>query len=644
MLPFDLQGGLPLSAARALMVGAVLSTFGALVFRVLVAPRACAPMTPEAVRVGKQRLLVVSQVSALAGLLAAILWLYLQAADMADAEGAARVLAALIPVLTRTLFGHVLGAQFAALLAASALIGVVDVAWRQRAALGMTTLAVALQAGHSHAYAMYGGASVLLGCDVVHLLAAGAWLGGLVPLLLWVRCAPPKTGASAARRFSPLGQGCIAALVLSATVQGWILVGTVPGLVGTAYGWMVLVKIGLFAVLLGFAAANRYRFAPALLHDRPVTAKTVLVRSIALQTGFAIAIVAAASVLSALPPAMHEQPAWPFPERFSLAAVNEDPDFLREVVQAGVLLAGAGLVLTLCVSARRFRLTACALAAVSVWFELPHLDLLLVTAYPTSFYRSPTGFAAAAIVSGQSVYAAHCVVCHGREGRGDGVAAKTLPVPAADLTAPHLWMHSDGELFWWLAHGILTPGGVQAMPGLATVLDDDQRWAAIDFIRARNAGGTLRATGGWTPPLLAPGFDLSCGTTYIALSGLRGRFVLLRFSQAPLSQVGFGHEPDRPRIGTAVSILAMPAGQAAPPDDCVSTDETVAPAYAIVSGVDVASLPGTEFLIDERGWLRAVHRAGTAPLWSAAALQAEIRLLRAHPVADAAVAPMKMPM
>ena len=29
--------------------------------------------------------------------------------------------------------------------------------------------------------------------------------------------------------------------------------------------------------------------------------------------------------------------------------------------------------------------------------------------------------------------------------------------PPADLTAEHLWAHSDGDLFWYISHGIEMP-------------------------------------------------------------------------------------------------------------------------------------------------------------------------------------------
>ena len=47
--------------------------------------------------------------------------------------------------------------------------------------------AVLLEAGHGHAFAMAHGPSALLVSQALDLLAAGAWLGGLMPLFIAVR-------------------------------------------------------------------------------------------------------------------------------------------------------------------------------------------------------------------------------------------------------------------------------------------------------------------------------------------------------------------------------------------------------------------------------------------------------------------------
>ena len=113
---------------------------------------------------------------------------------------------------------------------------------------------------------MEGGPSLLLFAGLLHLLAAGAWIGGLWPLLIVVR-GPPRVGALAARWFSPLGKACVVGTVLSSAVQFVGLVGGLPGLVGTAYGWVAGAKLGLLGVLFVFAVANRYRLAPALMRQ-----------------------------------------------------------------------------------------------------------------------------------------------------------------------------------------------------------------------------------------------------------------------------------------------------------------------------------------------------------------------------------------
>ena len=112
-------------------------------------------------------------------------------------------------------------------------------------------------------------------------------------------------------------------------------------------------------------------------------------------------------------------------------------------------------------------------------------------AYPTSYYSPTEPYAAASIVRGAAVYDENCALCHGAMGHGDGPAAARLPIRPADLTAPHLFAHSPGDLFWWVSHG--RDDGV--MPGFAGVLSANQRWDVINFIRARAAGVLTRETG-----------------------------------------------------------------------------------------------------------------------------------------------------
>jgi putative copper export protein len=106
---------------------------------------------------------------------------------------------------------------------------------------------------------------VLTLAETLHLLSAGAWLGGLLGLSVLVGLMPPNLAATAVRRFSHLGLVCVVVLAATILAQGWALIGGLAGLIGTGYGRIALLKFFLFVVLLGLAALNRFRFAPALV-------------------------------------------------------------------------------------------------------------------------------------------------------------------------------------------------------------------------------------------------------------------------------------------------------------------------------------------------------------------------------------------
>ncbi len=629
-------GGVGLALSRGAAVATLLSAFGALTFACVVAPSATAGLPGLVLLDLDRRLLRLVRLSLAAAVAASLVWLMLQTANMASAEDFGAALAAIPLVVGQTSFGHVVTLQLAALLATALILVRHPGRWRLRLALATATLALLLQAGHSHAAAMQSGFSLLLAADGVHLLAAGAWLGGLLPLLLVVRRAPARAAAMAARWFSPLGKLCIVALVATSAYQGWTLSGSLAAVVGTAYGWMLLIKLALLGILFAFACANRYGFAPALLGAAPEPARRTLGRSIAVQTGFGLAIVAAAGLLSSLEPGMHSQPIWPFPERFSLDTVSEDPDFAREAAAAALALAASAALLGVAVllrgSWRRWPRWAVAAAAVAIaGFAAPHLDLLFVPAYPSSYFHSPTEFATTAIAEGAGLFPTHCAACHGAEGRGNGPAAAGLPIPPANLTAEHLWMHSDGELYWWLAHGIAAPDGSPAMPGFAATLSDDQRWALIDYVRAHNAGLVVARAGDWTPALQAPELEADCVDGPRSMAKLRGGAVRVLIGATTATAL--------PGLTT---ILASPDAQPAlapAPGLCVARDPTVPAAYAIVTGRRLAT--PTEVLVDAQGWLRAAQPVTPA---ATPALTAELQRFATHAVSTAPPKMMDMDM
>ena len=300
------EGGPALLLARAASVAALLSAAGCLVFRALVTPAAVAAIPGAGARVVERALSRLSWISLSAALLGLVIWAVLQAGAMADVADPSRALSALPTVLADTRFGRLVLLQLALVVATGALLA----AGSRRPAAVAGCADAAAQAAHGHAMAMQGGLSLLFGLDVVHLLAAAIWIGGLVPLLLVVRLGPVAAAAAAARRFATLGKWSVGLLAGSSLMQGWVLVGSLNALRTTPYGVLLLVKTALFGALLGLALLNRYGLAPRLRGRDTDAARRRLVGSIVVQTGFGLLAVGASTVLSGLTPGM-DMPAAP---------------------------------------------------------------------------------------------------------------------------------------------------------------------------------------------------------------------------------------------------------------------------------------------------------------------------------------------
>jgi putative copper resistance protein D len=205
----------------------------------------------------------------------------------------------------------------AAALARRVLLGLLPGAaaswWRASAAF-FGGIALATLAWNGHGAATEGPMGwPHLGADVVHLLASGLWLGALAMLLLRLcRRAPDAEHVAGTHRalagFSGLGTLLVAAILLSGLVNLWVLVGIdhLPALFTTFYGQLLLAKLALFALMLMLAARNRFGLTPALAQaaDPAPTfaALAALRRSVAIEAGAGVAIVALVALLGTLDP------------------------------------------------------------------------------------------------------------------------------------------------------------------------------------------------------------------------------------------------------------------------------------------------------------------------------------------------------
>lgn len=607
--------------ARGLSMAGAMAIFGTALLGSAIARPALAA-SPERIRRRAERRLGLLDLAALAIALAAgIAWLLLETCNLAPGNTTSARLATLPIVLWQTRFGWLLQLRLGLLLIA-ALVALQRGPNMQISASVLSGAAIAVQAGLGHGLSMGGLLGGMLSVtEALHLLSAGAWLGALPGLFVLVAILEPGPARRAVNRFSRFGAACVAILAITIAIQSWVLMGGLPGLIGTDYGRIALVKLSLFLLLVAIAALNRLRLAPALSIVPAGPRRLSL--SIAIETAVGLAAVLAAGILLTQQPAMHLQPDWPFALRFSTDALAEPelrPDVLQALFEAALALAALGVAIWY----RRLRWPGLALALLLGWIAAPDLRLLLVPAYPTSFYRSPSGFTSASIVHGAGLFHNNCTACHGPAGRGDGPLAKSLPIPPADLTAAHLFGHSDGELFWWLGHGIEGPDGSLVMPGFAGTLDDDQRWNLIDYIRAHNAGLAV-ADGELIRPLKAPDATVEIDGKPAALSSLRGQWLRVVALGAGFSR------PSGALDGIATFSIAAPS-------DGWS-------AYAIASGTSPDGMAGCEFLIDPDGWLRNVFRPTKPGIWPDVSLfQAARQKAAQNPITDTggSMAGMKM--
>lgn len=147
--------------------------------------------------------------------------------------------------------------------------------------------------------------------DILHLLAAGAWLGAMLALLLMARgrvdAARLRLLIAAVKRFEWVGAAIVLTLTITGVMNYLFIVGPkLNDVMLSTYGVLLTVKVLLFAVMLLLAALNRFHLGPALkqaLRDAdPTLAVNALRRSVRLELALALLIVALVAWLGTLSP------------------------------------------------------------------------------------------------------------------------------------------------------------------------------------------------------------------------------------------------------------------------------------------------------------------------------------------------------
>jgi copper transport protein len=154
----------------------------------------------------------------------------------------------------------------------------------------------------SHAAAE--GGLLPLAADWLHVVAVSVWMGGLLGFPILLTRPPLAMPADArarllgrtVRRFSKVATGAVITLLTTGLYAILLHVPSLPALTDTAYGNALIVKLGLFVVLLAAGAVNLISRGRGPF-GRVVRFELVLAICVFVATGF----------LTTLPPADAEQ-------------------------------------------------------------------------------------------------------------------------------------------------------------------------------------------------------------------------------------------------------------------------------------------------------------------------------------------------
>ncbi|MBV8377123.1 MAG: CopD family protein [Verrucomicrobia bacterium] len=182
----------------------------------------------------------------------------------------------------------------------------------------MVILASLAGAGHAGAHSSIAGLPALAG-DIGHLVAAALWPGGLVPLILFLRTETRAADAEdwslvadVIRRFSNTSLVVVAFLAGTGILNACFMVRSPEALFVTGYGQLLLLKISLFFLMLGFAGWNLLVLKPCVIrlasvHKKPNLPEPIalLVRNVVCETVLAAFVLLVVGFLGVTPPPVH---------------------------------------------------------------------------------------------------------------------------------------------------------------------------------------------------------------------------------------------------------------------------------------------------------------------------------------------------
>src|SRR5207237_1109566 len=107
---------------------------------------------------------------------------------------------------------------------------------------------------------------------MLHLMVVAFWFGALWPLIVASLRETPARASDIIERFTAVATWLVPVILLTGIVIAVLLLPSVSAL-REPYGELLIAKLVGFAVLMGLAAANKWRLGPALAHGRVQTGR-----------------------------------------------------------------------------------------------------------------------------------------------------------------------------------------------------------------------------------------------------------------------------------------------------------------------------------------------------------------------------------
>ncbi len=300
----------PLVVTRAIHFAATAISAGTLIFRAVVAEPALRS-TVETIPFVRPQIRLIASIGLAIAVASGLIWFQLQAVAMSGLPfGEATTSGVLSTVLNETQFGLVSKVRFVLAVILAACLAYDRFRQARWLALGSALGFTAAIAWTGHAGSTLGELGNLhLTADALHLIAAASWFGGLVPLALLLAAARrhqdfawASLARDATQRFSTLGIVSVGTLLVTG-------VGSIHALTVTGYGQLLMLKLGVFAIMLLFAAINRFLLTPQLAfsskNEPQLKALRQLARNSVIEIALGLTIFIIVGALGTLHPAIH---------------------------------------------------------------------------------------------------------------------------------------------------------------------------------------------------------------------------------------------------------------------------------------------------------------------------------------------------